>query len=745
MALAPSSPAVDAGDDANCSSTDQRGIARPHGAHCDIGAFELVVDDPPVCVDYSGTVGVGGTLNATLGCSDPDAGDSITLAAASQPTHGSLTLNPDGSFTYRAAAGFTGSDSFTYQATDSHGEASGVGTATLTVEDTAPVCTDLSATTYPGWYVYDPGAVTGTLPCSDPDPGDTITYTAVSGAIGLKPDGTFMYVPPSSFIGTATFTYQATDSFGVVSNVGTATITVAYQPPTCADLSLSIHSGQTGDVNPNISADCTDLDPHESWTLAVVSGPAHGTAGVFNVWDVGGLHYTSNPTFVGTDTFTYQATSSHGAVSAPATVTVQVVDQPPSCHDFDVSTYPGGTVVHPFSLCSDPDGDPLTLSLVAPPAHGTATVHNTGVQGFDYTAGTGFEGTDTFTYEATDSIGAVSTIATVTVHVAFNTPAGSNVEAQLDSGQTVTFSSVSSPGETSAVSVPTTLPPPTGFQFDGTGFYWDVTTTATYTGPIQVCLLIPAGVTNPHLVHYVNGQPTDVTTTVTGNLVCGQVSSLSPFAVVTPITQPSALTYTGATHTVFGPTTLSARLAGASNAALAGDTVTFSVDGGLAISATTAADGTASATTALPLAPGAHTVSVGFAGDLSHLATHTSATVTVGNSARGSVTAVVPSLAAGGALELHAEAGMGGRLHGSLVYAAPGHKLYLTDTVSALGISADGRSAWVAGRDGRGHTFLAQAVDGGGRADTLRLWIDGVLVDGNGALRLGFVEVDSRR
>jgi len=34
------SPAVDNGNDSTCESTDQRGISRPVGAHCDIGAFE---------------------------------------------------------------------------------------------------------------------------------------------------------------------------------------------------------------------------------------------------------------------------------------------------------------------------------------------------------------------------------------------------------------------------------------------------------------------------------------------------------------------------------------------------------------------------------------------------------------------------------------------------------------------------------------------------------------------------------
>lgn len=42
MALQTNSPAIDSGDPANCVGIDQRGIARPQGLRCDIGAFEFV-------------------------------------------------------------------------------------------------------------------------------------------------------------------------------------------------------------------------------------------------------------------------------------------------------------------------------------------------------------------------------------------------------------------------------------------------------------------------------------------------------------------------------------------------------------------------------------------------------------------------------------------------------------------------------------------------------------------------------
>ncbi|MSP12402.1 MAG: hypothetical protein EXR62_05530 [Chloroflexi bacterium] len=40
QALLPGSPAIDAGDDKECPVTDQRGIKRPQGGYCDIGAYE---------------------------------------------------------------------------------------------------------------------------------------------------------------------------------------------------------------------------------------------------------------------------------------------------------------------------------------------------------------------------------------------------------------------------------------------------------------------------------------------------------------------------------------------------------------------------------------------------------------------------------------------------------------------------------------------------------------------------------
>jgi len=41
MRLGAGSPAIDTGKDIGCPATDQRGVTRPQGSHCDIGAFEF--------------------------------------------------------------------------------------------------------------------------------------------------------------------------------------------------------------------------------------------------------------------------------------------------------------------------------------------------------------------------------------------------------------------------------------------------------------------------------------------------------------------------------------------------------------------------------------------------------------------------------------------------------------------------------------------------------------------------------
>jgi CSLREA domain-containing protein/uncharacterized repeat protein (TIGR01451 family) len=85
QALLPGSPAVDAGGSTTCAFTDQRGVGRPVGAGCDIGAYELgfVVNSAEDAPDAN---------PADRACATPAGNGVCTLRAAIQQTNALLVL-----------------------------------------------------------------------------------------------------------------------------------------------------------------------------------------------------------------------------------------------------------------------------------------------------------------------------------------------------------------------------------------------------------------------------------------------------------------------------------------------------------------------------------------------------------------------------------------------------------------------------------------------------------------------------
>ena len=114
----------------------------------------VAVDDGPYPVEFGGTVSI--TVPGVLG-NDTDDGSALTAVKASNPSHGSATLNEDGSFSYTHSGDSATSDSFTYRAKDSGGQTSNVATVTFTI-GTEPVpghSVGLVDPTSGKWHLYD--------------------------------------------------------------------------------------------------------------------------------------------------------------------------------------------------------------------------------------------------------------------------------------------------------------------------------------------------------------------------------------------------------------------------------------------------------------------------------------------------------------------------------------------------------------------------------------------------------------
>ena len=194
------------------------------------------------------------------------------------------------------------------------------------------------------------------------------------------------------------------------------TIDVTNATPVAVDNSFSIHHRSTlTRTAPGVMANDTDADG-DAMTMSLVTTATHGT---LTPASDGSYTFVPTPGYVGPDSFTY--TVSDGlSTSAPATVTIDITDTAPIAADDAWSMSHDRTLVvgNPgvFGGDSDPDGDPLTVSVVTLPSNGTLAGGAVGAGGgFSYTPASGFVGTDTFTYEVSDGVLTAGATVTITV------------------------------------------------------------------------------------------------------------------------------------------------------------------------------------------------------------------------------------------------------------------------------------------------------------------------------------------
>ena len=176
------------------------------------------VDDAPAATDDAFTINEDTSLNASspgVLANDADADSSgLTAVLVSGVAHGTLTLNPDGSFLYTAAANFDGSDSFTYKVS-AGGLLSGEATVSITIDPVAdaPAAVDDHFSTDEDTVLDVPAA--GVLANDIDADNDTLTAILVAGpshgTVTLGGSGGFVYTPAADYTGADSFTYKARD------------------------------------------------------------------------------------------------------------------------------------------------------------------------------------------------------------------------------------------------------------------------------------------------------------------------------------------------------------------------------------------------------------------------------------------------------------------------------------------------------------------------------------------------------
>jgi VCBS repeat-containing protein len=281
------------------------------------------VNEPPVAVadsyaaaeDTPLSVPAPGVLGNDTDANSPP----LTAVPSTGPSHGSLTLSPDGGFVYTPAANFNGTDSFTYRANDGELDS---GTVTVTIHVSAvndpPLANAQSVSTNEDTQL--PVTLTG----GDAD-GDSLNFAVIDGPSNGILTGTapnLIYIPDHDIFGDDTFTFTVSDGTAPpVPAVITIHVDAVNDPPLANAQSVSTNE----DTPLPITLTGGDVDDNDLAFL-VIDGPSNGTLG----GTAPNLTYTPRRDYHGPDSLTFTVSDGKSApVAAVVSITVNEIGGTP--------------------------------------------------------------------------------------------------------------------------------------------------------------------------------------------------------------------------------------------------------------------------------------------------------------------------------------------------------------------------------------------------------------------------------
>ncbi|AYC33939.1 retention module-containing protein [Pseudomonas cavernae] len=425
------------------------GVAPVNDAPLAANDSASTAEDTPVTIDVLGND------------SDVD-GNPLSVSGASA-SHGTVTINANGSLVYTPNANYVGSDTITYSIDDGQGgSASATVAVTVTPLNDAPGTADVTAGGAEDSVISvalggtdSDGTVANFQLVGVPAQGNFYSDAAATqllttaSLISASGNGATIYFKPDAdWNGSTTFTYTAVDNAGLAdATPATGTITVASVND--APGTNDVTAGGAEDNVISVALSGTDSDGTVA-NFQLVGVPAQGnfysdaaatqlltTASLISASGNGAtIYFKPDADWNGSTTFTYTAVDNAGladATPATGTITVASVNDAPGTNDVTA----GGAEDNVISVAlsgTDSDGTVANFQLVGVPAQGnfysdaaatqlltTASLISASGNGATiyFKPDADWNGSTTFTYTAVDNAGlADATPATGTITVA---------------------------------------------------------------------------------------------------------------------------------------------------------------------------------------------------------------------------------------------------------------------------------------------------------------------------------------
>jgi CshA-type fibril repeat protein len=238
-----------------------------------------------------------------------DPADSVCKQTVTIPAKGTFVLNSNGTVTFTAVLGWTGTATVQYRVTDASGQSAEAPVTVTVAAPAAPTVAGGTGTTITTVPANVTPQVSGTGSICLVDPADSVCKQSVTipgkGTFVLNSNGTVTFTAVAGFIGTVTVQLQITTAYGQVARGPVTFIVGPTSQLQTGATTGTIPVNLAPSTKPEVGSACL-VDPSDAGCKNVVTVPSVGT------WNLnpstGAVTFKAVDGYVGTTIVQYRVT-----------------------------------------------------------------------------------------------------------------------------------------------------------------------------------------------------------------------------------------------------------------------------------------------------------------------------------------------------------------------------------------------------------------------------------------------------